>query len=167
MPELAKPKYEQSHAPKSTTVLYFNGDLTSVDSVNRGVRPYRSVRNPNPYELTDRGVDTTTDESQTREATGWISRLPISLVLVSVGIVAIAAHELTISKFPWGEYSQFVTFVWCGFSLSAIGSGIGFLSNRRFGLILGAFFGPIILWVMLAAALYLYLEIRGEKLFGD
>jgi len=33
MPELAKPKYEQSHAPKSTTVLYFNGDLTSVDSV--------------------------------------------------------------------------------------------------------------------------------------
>jgi hypothetical protein len=33
MPKLTKPKYEQSHAPKSTTVLYFNGDLTSVDSV--------------------------------------------------------------------------------------------------------------------------------------
>jgi len=33
MLELAKPKYEQAHAPKSTTVLYFNGDLSSVDSV--------------------------------------------------------------------------------------------------------------------------------------
>jgi hypothetical protein len=39
MPELAKPKYEQSHAPKSTTVLYFNGDLTSVDSVMWVVPP--------------------------------------------------------------------------------------------------------------------------------
>jgi hypothetical protein len=125
------------------------------------------VRNPNPYELTDRGVDTTTDENQTREAAGWISRLPISLVLVSVGIFAIAAHELTISNFTWGEYSQFVTVVWCGFALSAIGSGIGFLSNRRFGLMLGAVFGPIILWVILATALFLYLEISGEKLFGD
>jgi hypothetical protein len=38
MPEFAKPKYEQSHAPKSTTVLYFNGDLTSVDSVMWVVR---------------------------------------------------------------------------------------------------------------------------------
>ena len=39
MPEFAKPKYEQSHAPKSTTVLYFNGDLTSVDSVMVVVDP--------------------------------------------------------------------------------------------------------------------------------
>jgi hypothetical protein len=38
MPKLTKPKYEQSHAPKSTTVLYFNGDLTSVDSVMWVVR---------------------------------------------------------------------------------------------------------------------------------
>jgi hypothetical protein len=36
---LRSSKYEQSHAPKSTTVLYFNGDLTSVDSVMWVVRP--------------------------------------------------------------------------------------------------------------------------------
>jgi hypothetical protein len=46
MPELAKPKYEQSHAPNSTTVLYFNGDLTSVDSVMWVVELNRAAYEP-------------------------------------------------------------------------------------------------------------------------
>lgn len=125
------------------------------------------MRNPNPYESTDRGVVNTTDISQTRKATGWLSRWPIALVLVSVGIVGIAAHELAIPKFPWGKNDEFFTFVWCGFSLAAIGSGLGFLSNRRFGLVLGAVFGPIILWGIFAVALFLYLELSGETFFGD
>ena len=48
MPKLTKPKYEQSHAPKSTTVLYFNGDLTSVDSV-MWVVTWQETMDVNPY----------------------------------------------------------------------------------------------------------------------
>jgi hypothetical protein len=62
---------------------------------------------------------------------------------------------------------KYVTLVWCGIALATIGSGIGFLLNRRYGLLIGAILGPIILWAVLAIALYVYLEMSGETLFGD
>lgn len=125
------------------------------------------MSNPNPYGAENCGDANAVGKCQPSAMTDWLSRLPISLVLITVGTLAIVAHELTISHPPWNVERKYVTLVWCGIALATIGSGIGFLLNRRYGLMVGAILGPIILWAVLAIALYVYLEMSGERLFGD
>ena len=84
MPELAKPKYEQSHAPKSTTVLYFNGDLTSVDSVMWVVRQPRA--GPSVYH--DWECEKRADVSNTEHTLRTSSRIMVARIFVCVFALA-------------------------------------------------------------------------------